>query len=120
MFSPLQYGKKSPKKGEVTVAGSTLELASQVFLSDKVALNPKYQESLAHYRAAVQSLNMSDTAHVAGTVNKWINSATHGLVPSLLEEGEVHASRCAPAPRRDRRLLFKLKTFDNLRVCLPT
>lgn len=84
----LMFVKKTLKKGEL-VPSSTLELASQVFVSDKLALNPKYQEALAHYRATAQSVNMSDTMQSAAAVNKWVNMATHGLVPSLVEESSL-------------------------------
>lgn len=62
-----------------------LDIANQVFISNKLSVSPSYGEALRHYNAAVTSVNMTDAYATAGTINKWVSDATHGHVPSLVE-----------------------------------
>ncbi|XP_034249134.1 serine protease inhibitor 42Dd-like [Thrips palmi] len=64
---------------------STLNVASQVFYNNHVTINPAYSDALANYGARTQAVNMSDPALAAATINKWVSTATHGHLPSLVE-----------------------------------
>ena len=79
---------------------SVLELASQVFASNRIEVNPKYSEKLARYNAMVKRVNMSDTQHAAQTINQWVSTATRGLVPSIIQEGQYAAQRVYAASIR--------------------
>lgn len=74
---------------------STLEVASQVFASHRVTINPRYGDALANYQAKVLTVNMSDTHQAAATINHWVSDATRGLVPSIIQRGE-----CSVQPGR--------------------
>lgn len=74
-----------PASGLGDVPASTLNVASQVFYSNHVTINPAYSDALANYGAKTQAVNMSDPAVAAATINQWVSTATHGHLPTLVE-----------------------------------
>lgn len=71
----------------------TLQNANALFISDKLKLKKLYK-ALAQglYLAEVERLNFNNPKAAADSVNKWLNKKTHGLIPSIIDEGEYRFS----------------------------
>ncbi|RWS21633.1 ovalbumin-related protein Y-like protein, partial [Leptotrombidium deliense] len=73
----------------------TLNIANRVILnkSDKCQMNPEYSKQLkAFYKAMVDEVDFgTQNEQIVQTCNQWVNEATKGKIPTILDSLEKDA-----------------------------
>jgi serine protease inhibitor len=73
---------------QVNKPPNVVEAANQIFLSNTIAPQPKYQNILKkYYDAEMERVDFSSPGYAAQAINRWVNMLTHGQIPSLVDQG---------------------------------
>uniref|UniRef100_A0A1V1FYH4 Putative serine protease 27 n=1 Tax=Reticulitermes speratus TaxID=60591 RepID=A0A1V1FYH4_9NEOP len=75
---------------QVNKPPNVVEAANQIFLSNTIAAQPKYQNILKkYYDAEMERVDFSSPGYAAQAINRWVNMLTHGQIPSLVDPGSI-------------------------------
>ena len=75
---------------EASTAPTTLEVANRLFPDNGFTMRPEFVRTAAtQYGADIEPIDTADGAAGADTINQWVSESTHGLVPTIVDEGVV-------------------------------
>ena len=75
---------------QVNTPGTKVEAANQIFMSHKITPHSQYETMLkTYYFSNIEKVDFSSSETAAQTINRWVNMLTHGLIPTLVEPGNV-------------------------------
>lgn len=69
----------------------TLESQNKIYKTSDVILRKEYETTIkSTYNTEVESLDFSKPDQASNAINEWVKSATHGLIPTIVEKGYGH------------------------------
>jgi serine protease inhibitor len=79
---------------QVNNPSNTVEAANKIILSPTTVPQPQYESTLKkYYMAEIKKVDFTSPVAAAEFINGWINTLTHGHIPSLVESG-TYCSLC--------------------------
>lgn len=67
-----------------------LQLADAILVNDSFPLSPSFKENVeSTYYAAVENMSFGDPSAVAARINDWAKRNTNGLIPKMLDAGDI-------------------------------
>jgi len=65
-----------------------VEAGNRIFLSSTFTPQPQYQNILKkYYSADIARVDFPSPVYAAQSINGWVNTVTHGQIPSLVDPG---------------------------------
>lgn len=69
---------------------TTLDIANRLFPDDEFSpLLDFVDAAVAYYGAGIQPVDTADGDHAAQTINDWVSESTRGLIPAIVNGGDV-------------------------------
>ena len=65
-----------------------VEAGNRIFLSKIFTPQPQYQNILnKYYHAEIEVVDFPKPVYAAQSINRWVNTVTHGQIPILVDPG---------------------------------
>ncbi|XP_012233779.1 serine protease inhibitor 3/4 isoform X5 [Linepithema humile] len=72
------------------VENVTLKLANKLFVAEKFPVKPEYKQNLvSHYHSDIDSVDFSQSANAANTINTWCKEKTNNRIDSIVQAADL-------------------------------
>ncbi|CAH2095254.1 unnamed protein product [Euphydryas editha] len=72
-------------------SGVNLQNSNGIFVSNKLKLKKDYEQAIRNiYYSTVTSIDFNNPVYAADTINHWVSEHTKGLIPDLVQSGEIN------------------------------